>query len=232
MNYNDPMQFSATANPVDVKSLMREVYMWMGLGLLVTALVAWYTATSGLILQINQVVFFGAIIAELALVWWLSARVMNMSATMARGLFIAYAALNGFTLSLIFIVYAGSTVGTAFLITAGMFGAMTVVAMTAPIDLSKFGAFFAMGLIGLVIAMVVNIFLRSSGLEYIISIVGVLLFTGLTAYDTQRIVKMAQQANLQGGEMTAKMGIMGALTLYLDFINLFLFVLRLLGRRN
>jgi FtsH-binding integral membrane protein len=156
-----------------------------------------------------------------------------MSATTAGLMFFVYAAVNGFTLSLIFLVYNLGAIGAAFLTTAGLFGAMTIVGLTTQIDLTKYSTYFMMAIIGLVIAMVVNIFLRSSGFDLLISFAGVIIFTALTAYDTQKIKNMASDPTIDAGSDAAmKLSILGALTLYLDFINLFLFLLRLFGGRR
>lgn len=223
------------ASAVETRPLMRFVYMWMTLGLLVTAAVAWVVPNTPALLELvmNRAVFFGAIIVELALVIGLSWGLNRMSANLAGMLFFVYAAVNGFTLSVIFLVYDIGSIAEAFLITAGMFGVMTVFAFTTKLDLSRYGSILMMALIGLVIAMLVNTFLGSSGLNFIISLGGVVLFSALTAYDTQKIKNMAAMTSMSDdGSLTAKLGIMGALTLYLDFINLFLFLLRLLGRRD
>ncbi len=223
------------ASAVETRPLMRFVYMWMTLGLLVTAAVAWVVPNTPALLELvmNRAVFFGAIIVELALVIGLSWGLNRMSANLAGMLFFVYAAVNGFTLSVIFLVYDIGSIAEAFLITAGMFGVMTVFAFTTKLDLSRYGSILMMALIGLVIAMLVNTFLGSSGLNFIISLGGVVLFSALTDYDTQKIKNMAAMTSMSDdGSLTAKLGIMGALTLYLDFINLFLFLLRLLGRRD
>lgn len=220
---------------VEIRPLMRGVYMWMALGLLTTAAVAGfvYNTPSLLELVMNRAVFFGAIIGELVLVVALSWGIRRMSPTTAGLMFFVYAAVNGFTLSLIFLVYNLGAIGAAFLTTAGLFGAMTIVGLTTQIDLTKYSTYFLMAVIGLVIAMVVNIFLRSSGFDLLISFAGVIIFTALTAYDTQKIKNMASDPTIDAGSDTAmKLSILGALTLYLDFINLFLFLLRLFGGRR
>ncbi len=217
---------------VDVQSLMRQVYIWMGLGTLFTAGVAYLTINTPLItLTANPAIVFGAIIAELALVLGISFGFNRISAATATVLFLVYAALNGFTLSLVLLAFTTASVVGAFVATGALFGAMSIIGYTTRIDLSKLGTFLMMGLIGLLIAMVVNIFISSGPLDLIISIVGVLLFTALTAYDTQRIGRMAAQMDAQG-EAGSKMAIFGALKLYLDLINMFLFMLRLIGRRR
>ncbi len=217
---------------VNLQSVMRQVYVWMGLGTLLTAAVAYVTVNSALLnLTANPVILIGALVAELALVMGISFGFNRISAATATMLFLLYAALNGFTLSVVLLAFTTASVVGAFVATGALFGAMSIIGYTTHVDLSKFGTFLMMALIGLLIAMVVNIFISSSPLNLIISVIGVLLFTALTAYDTQRIGSMAAQMDAQG-EGGAKLGIFGALKLYLDFINMFLFMLRLIGRRR
>lgn len=217
---------------INLQSIMRQVYVWMGLGLLITAGVAFITVNSPLLgLASNPVILLVAVLAELGLVMGISFGFNRISALVATALFLVYAALNGFTLSLVLLAFTSTSVFSALVATAALFGAMSIVGYTTRVDLSKFGTFLMMGLIGLVIAMVVNIFIGSGPLNLIISVIGVLLFTALTAYDTQRIGQMAAQMDANG-EAGAKLGIFGALKLYLDFINMFLFILRLIGRRR
>jgi FtsH-binding integral membrane protein len=215
---------------------MRNVYLWMTLGLLLTAVTAYLTITVepvGNLLSYPLVVF-GTFIAQLVLVFVLAGAIWKLSAGAATAIFLGYAALNGFTLSLILLYYELGTVTTAFLSTAALFGAMTIVGLTTKADLTKLGTYLFMGLIGLLIALVINIFLRSSTFDLIISIFGVVLFTALTAYDTQKIQRMARDPRIQaeGPALMQKLSILGALSLYLDFLNLFLYLLRLLGRRS
>jgi len=220
---------------VEIRPLMRQVYVWMATGLLVTAAVAVSVTTMPALqeLALNPAALIVAIIAELGLVLALSFGLRRMSPGVAIAMFFVYAALNGFTLSLIFWVYDLGSISAAFFTTAGLFGAMTVVGYTTQIDLSKYSSYFIMALIGLIIASIVNVFLRSSGFDFIISIVGVLIFTALTAYDTQWIKNMAADPTIEAdGSLSMKLSIMGALKLYLDFINLFLYLLRLFGRRD
>ncbi len=219
---------------VDTRSLLKNVYLWMTAGLALTGVVAWGVSGNTQLVQTIMAgpLFFGLIIGELALVWFLSARIMKMSVTAATVSFAAYAFLNGLTLSVIFLAYAGETIATAFFVTAGMFGAMSLWAMSTKKDLSGLGHYLFMGLIGIIIASVVNLFLGSSGLSYLISYAGVALFLGLTAYDTQQIQSMAARFAGAGEEDYVRLSIMGALKLYLDFINLFLFLLRIFGRDN
>lgn len=218
----------------DIRPLMRLVYIWMGLGLLLTAGVSAVIASNQQFVMTAANLLLPIIIIELVVVLALSWGLNRMSPALATGLFFVYAALNGVVFGVIFFAYIaqgqGAAITNAFLTTSLLFGAMTVVGYTTKIDLSKFGTFLLMGLIGLVIAMVVNIFLASSALDFIISIIGVLLFTALTAYDTQRIKEMAEQPEFsEHSDSMSKLAIFGALKLYLDFINLFLFLLRLFG---
>lgn len=218
------------------QSILRWVYIWMGFGLLITTIVSAVTATNETLLALfyeNPAILIGAIIVELIVVFVLSLALPRLSPGLAAVLFMVYAALNGFTLAWIFLAYELGTVALAFGTTAATFGAMSVIGFTTKIDLQKYSTFFLMALIGLIIASVVNLFLRSSGLDFVISIAGVLIFTALTAYDTQRIKQMAIAAQNNTDDATAqKLSIIGALKLYLDFINLFLFLLRLFGRRR
>ncbi len=217
---------------VDLRSIMRQVYSWMVMGMLITAIVAFFTASTSLvILATNPIIMIIAVLAEFGLVLGISAGINRLSTGVATLLFMLYAALNGFTLSIILLAYTGTSVFLAFAITAALFGVMSVIGYTTKLDLSKMGTYLMMGVIGLVIAMVVNMFVGSGPLDTIISVVGVLIFTALTAFDTQRIGRMAAQMNING-DSEVKFGIFGALKLYLDFINMFLFVLRLTGRRR
>jgi uncharacterized protein len=221
---------------VQVSEFIRSVYNWMTVGLALTGFMAYFVSQSQAMLQLifgNRLVFFGLIIGELAMVFYLSARIQRLSASTATGLFAGYAALNGVTLSSIFIAFSGASIASTFFICSAMFVACSVYGMVTKKDLTSFGGFFSMGLIGIIIASVVNIFLKSSGLNLIISYIGVFVFVGLTAYDTQKLKSMAmtQPAGLDG-EVIRKGAIMGALSLYLDFINLFLMLLRILGNRE
>ena len=210
---------------------LAKVFNWMAMGLGLTGIVAWLTASSGLAISIvGSPVFMILIFAELGMVFYLSARIHKIQAGTATGLFLGYAVLNGLTLSTIFLAYTRSSIGGTFLITAGMFGAMAVYGMVTKRDLSGMGSFLFMGLIGIIIASVVNIFLHSSSLYWTISVIGVLVFVGLTAWDVQKIKTMGEQGILEQGEDAVRKGaIIGALALYLDFINLFLMLLRFFG---
>jgi len=211
-------------------ALIRQVYVWMGAGLLVTALLALVTVSSPTLFKAvlgNKLLFYGLLIGELALVFTISGAINRLSAAMATLLFIAYSALNGVTLSIIFLVYTADSIASTFVVTAAMFGTMSVYGYMTRRDLTSWGSFLFMGLIGIVIASVVNIFVGSSAVSWIVSALGVIVFTGLTAYDTWKIKAMAA-----GGAEGRKPAILGALTLYLDFINLFLMLLRLGGDRR
>jgi FtsH-binding integral membrane protein len=205
----------------------------MALGLGLTGLVAFYVANNETLLRLifgNPLIFFGLIIGELAMVFTLSARVHKMEASTATVLFTLYAALNGATLSIIFLRYTASSISSTFFVCAATFVACSIYGMTTKRDLTSLGGFMTMGLIGIIIASVVNLFFRSSGMSVIISYIGVLVFVGLTAYDTQKLKHMAltQPAGLEAG-IVRKGAILGALSLYLDFINLFLMLLRIFG---
>jgi len=195
----------------------------------VTAVVALGVASSPSLVQtiaLNKFLFFGLFIAELGLVFYLSARVNKLAPATAAGLFLAYSALNGVLLSTIFLLYTGTSVATTFLVTAGMFGALALYGTTTKRSLAGVGQFAFMGLIGLILASLVGMFLHSAGLQFAISVVGVIVFTGLTAWDAQRLKAMA--VAVPEGQ-SGSYAVVGALALYLDFINLFLFLLRIFG---
>ena len=207
--------------------VMRGVYGWMGGGLALTALVSLLTVSSPALLQAilgNRILFYALILGELGLVVAISGAINRISASTASLLFLAYAALNGLTMSTIFVAYTSSSIASTFVITSGMFGAMSLYGYATKSDLTSWGSFLFMGLIGMVIASVVNIFLHSSMIYWVVSLCGIIVFTGLTAYDTQNIKNM--------GNTGPKGAILGALRLYLDFINMFLLMLRLLGDRR
>ncbi|MEM6527860.1 MAG: Bax inhibitor-1/YccA family protein [Chloroflexota bacterium] len=213
-------------------SILRWVYMWMGLGMLTTAMMAYLTYSTPALLAVatSTAGVFGSIILSLGLVFALSFAINRVSPMVAGFMFFGYALVLGFSLSTIFLVYTSGTISTAFFTTSVMFGIMTVFGFTTKMDLTRFGAFFMMALIGLIVAMVINFFIGSSALDLIISWVGVLIFVGLTAYDTQRIKYMAADPAMQAdSDMAMKMSIIGALGLYLNFINIFLFLLQILG---
>lgn len=215
-----------------VAKVMRSVYLRMFLGLLATAFTAMFVASQeSLMLAIfgNKIFFWGLIIAEFACVIGISGAINKISTAMAVLLFFVYAIINGVTLASIFRVFEISTIAQTFFITAGVFGAMSAYGYLTRADLSKFGAFLFMALIGLIITSVVNIFMGSETLDWVISLVGVGIFIGLTAWDTQKIKMMVMQSN---GYNVGKIATLGALSLYLDFINLFLYLLRIFGSRD
>lgn len=215
-----------------VAKVMRSVYLRMFLGLLATAFTAMFVASQeSLMLAIfgNKIFFWGLIIAEFACVIGISGAINKISTAMAVLLFFGYAIINGVTLASIFRVFEISTIAQTFFITAGVFGAMSAYGYLTRADLSKFGAFLFMALIGLIITSVVNIFMGSETLDWVISLVGVGIFIGLTAWDTQKIKMMVMQSN---GYNVGKIATLGALSLYLDFINLFLYLLRIFGSRD
>lgn len=221
---------AAAAFPV----LMRKVYLWMTFALVITAFTAYYVATNETILTAivnNQALFWGLIIAELVLVFSVTAAINKLSLTTATLLFVLYSVINGATLSFLLMIYTASSVVSVFFITAGTFAAMAAYGYFTKTDLSSWGKYLIMALIGLIIASVVNIFTQSSGLQLILNYAGVLIFVGLTAYDTQKIKVMLLQAT-DAGEGAQKIALMGALSLYLDFINLFIHLLRILGDRR
>lgn len=229
-----PTYMSQDAVAAEQQRFMVRVYNWMGAGLAMTGGVSWYVSTSETILNLlvtQPILFFGLLIAELGLVFYLAARVMQMDVGQAMGVFFLYAGLNGVTLAPLFLLYTTASLASTFFVTAGMFGAMSFYGYTTKKDLTSWGGFLFMGLIGIIIASVVNMFLHNSMLYWIISYAGVLIFVGLTAYDTQKI----KETNILGNEGTdedTKEAIRGALTLYLDFINLFLMLLRIMGTRR
>ena len=220
----------ATAFP----ALMRKVYLWMTLALAITGMTAYGVATSpGILATIysSSAIMWGIVIAQLALVLTVSAAINRLSLSVATLLFVLYSVMNGVMFSSIFLVYTASSISTVFFITAGTFGAMSLVGYTTKTDLSSIGKYLFMALIGLVIATIVNIFVGSSSLEMILSYLGVLIFVGLTAWDTQKIKQMLVEAP-DAGESSQKIALLGALSLYLDFINLFIYLLRIFGRRD
>ncbi|HEI8865886.1 TPA: Bax inhibitor-1/YccA family protein [Serratia odorifera] len=218
-----------------IQTYMAQVYGWMTCGLLLTAFVSWYAANTPAILNFifsSQIAFFGLIIAQLALVFVISGMVNRLSGAVATSLFMLYSALTGLTLSSIFIVYTYSSIASTFVVTAGMFGAMSLYGYTTKRDLSGFGNMLFMALIGIVLASLVNFWLKSTALMWAITYIGVVVFVGLTAYDIQKLKAMGEQLNPDDKDGFRKYAIVGALTLYLDFINLFLMLLRIFGNRR
>lgn len=216
------------------KNLFRNVYLWMTAGLAITGVVAYGIAGSQLAYDIalNPFFMFAAILVELGIVWTISARIMRMSPAAATIAFAVYAAVNGLTLSIIFFTYEIGAIGRVFFITAGTFAAVSVFATMTRKNLAGFGHVAFMGVIGIIIASVVNMFLRSEALDYIISYIGVAVFTVLTAVDTQAIKRMSAERSDISDDDYVRLSILGALKLYLDFVNMFLFLLRIFGRRS
>ncbi len=239
MNYNDYELQDLTAEQQLSRSaafpvLMRKVYVWMTMALVITGLTSYGVATSPGILQAiysNQIIFWGLAIAEIAIVIGVSAAINRISLTTATLMFILYSVINGALMSYIFLVYTASSIATVFFITAGTFAAMAFIGYTTKTDLTSMGKLLLMALIGLIIATIVNMFVKSSGFTLILSYVGVLVFVGLTAYDSQKIKQMLMQAP-DAGEGAQKLALLGALSLYLDFINLFIYLLRIFGKRE
>lgn len=218
-----------------VATLMRNMYAWMAIALVITGFTAFavastYSMISALVT--SPIIYYGLIFAELGLVYYLSSRIFRMSFATAGLLFAVYSIVNGVTLSLIFLIFKIGSIVSTFFITAGTFGAMAVVGSFLKKDLSIIGRFALMALIGLIIAGVVNIFMRSEGFSFIIAIIGVLVFTALTAYDAQKMKNLIAENGYEVNENTQKLALIGALELYLDFVNLFLYLLRLLGSRR
>lgn len=237
-NYQDPMLLPVSEGRVSelFTAAMRRVYLWMTLGLMVTTAVSLFVISSETVLRLlfsNVLVFYGLLFGELALVLAISRAINKLSPATAVALFLFYAAVNGLTLSVIFLAYELGTIVLAFGTTAVLFLILSIVGYTTRQDLSKWGGILFMALIGLILASIANMFLASSGLDWIITYAGVLIFMGLTVYDTQRIKTMTYALAATGDEqVVSKVGVMGALRLYLDFINMFLYLLRLFGRRR
>ncbi len=227
---------SAAAIDEGLRSYMLGVYNYMASGVALTGIVAWLVAYTPALRSVfftetgPSPLMWVAIFAPIGLVFFISARINHVKASTAQALFWAYAALNGISLSLIFVAYTGESIARVFFITAATFAALSMWGYTTKRDLSGMGSFLFMGLIGIIIASVVNIFLGSSMLQWIVSVAGVLVFAGLTAYDTQQIKEMYFEGD--GSEAAAKKSVMGALRLYLDFINMFIMMMHLFGNRN
>ncbi|AGN87816.1 MULTISPECIES: Bax inhibitor-1/YccA family protein [Enterobacteriaceae] len=218
-----------------LQTYMAQVYGWMTCGLLLTAFVAWYAARSEAIMSFvfsSQITFFGLVIAQLAVVFVLSGLIHKLSAGLATTLFMLYSALTGLTISSILLVYTAQSIAATFVVTAGMFGAMSLYGYTTKRDLSGLGSMLFMGLIGILLASLVNFWLKSEALMWAVTYIGVVIFVGLTAYDTQKLKNIGQQIDVRDASQLRKSSILGALTLYLDFINLFLMLLRIFGNRR
>jgi len=234
-NYSSSIEGERQASVTPAFSLlMRKVYMWMTFALVITGFTAYLVASSETLLMTifsNQIIFWGLVIAEFALVVGLSAAINRLSLTAATLMFVLYSVINGATLSFLLLLYTATSVVNVFLITAGTFAAMAAFGYFTKTDLTSWGKYLFMALIGLIIASVVNIFTKSSGLEMILNYLGVLIFVGLTAYDSQKIKQMMLQA-MDSGEQAQKIALIGALSLYLDFINLFIYLLRIFGSKR
>lgn len=229
-----PSSFSSEQSRVDNANFISRVYAWMSLALFLTAVTSFFVASSPALLSVifgNKLVFYGLIIGELALVFYLSSALMRLSSSTATALFLGYAILNGLTMAFIFIIYTAGSIASTFLITAGIFGIMSAYGFYTKRDLTTLGNLCFMGLIGVVLASIVNIFWQNSTFYWITTCIGVLVFVGLIAYDTQKLktLNQTQQEGVDNGQQKA---IYGALTLYLDFINLFLLLLRFTGGRK
>lgn len=235
-DYNNAQERSLALEQSHVQAqsvFLAKVFNWMFIGLLLTAVAAFLTANSKAALEFifgNRFVFYGLIFAELGMVFVLASRVEKLTAGTATMLFLGYSLLNGVTLSAILLVYTMTSIAVTFFVTAGMFGVMAVYGFVTKKDLTSLGSFLFMGLIGIIIASVVNIFVSSSMMSWVISGIGVIVFTGLTAYDVQRLSHIGASGIMTGGEAAIRKGaVLGALALYLDFINLFLMLLHFLG---
>ena len=223
-------QISATSNS-QVQAFFNRVYNWMGAGLVLTAVVAWFTASNPAALMFVAQNFIILFLLQLGLVWGIGLLLPRISSTVAAGMFMLYAFTLGLTLSGILLVYTGESIASVFVVSAGMFIGLSLYGHTTKSDLGPVGRMAVMALIGLLLTMIVNIFLRSDLMAYIISVIGVVIFAALTAHDTQKLKNMAL-VGFENGESAEKLAVYGALTLYLDFINLFLFLLRLFGGRK
>lgn len=216
-------------------AILKNVYLWMCSALVISGLTALYVSVNPNILRIvfaNSMSLILMFLAQLGLIWFISAKINSISSTVATILFIVYSILTGVTLSSIFLVFTHESIASVFFITAGTFGGISLYGYTTKKDLSTWGSYLIMGLIGLIIASVVNWFLNSEMLYWIVSYVGVLIFVGLTMYDTQKIKQLSYQYSGEDDETMNKVALLGAITLYLDFINLFLYLLRIFGKRK
>lgn len=229
-NFYNQVEERAQSSALSFPALMSKVYLWMTLALVVTGMTAYYVASTPAILYAivsNQIAFWGLFIGELVLVFVLSSRIMSLSFVTASLMFVIYSIMNGVFFSFILLAYTEQSIATTFLITAGTFGAMSLFGFVTKRDLSTMGRILFMLLIGLLIATVVNIFMKAEGLALILNYAGVVIFVGLTAYDTQSIKQMLQEhGDKEGAE---KIALLGSLSLYLDFINLFIYLLRFFG---
>ncbi len=220
---------------INMPGLMKDVYAWMAIALLITGFTAYHVSESPFLLSLlftSKLSMWGLIIATVALVWHLSSAVSRMSLRAVTTVFLVYSILNGLTLASVFIVYTTTSIASVFFVTAGTFAVMSVYGTMTKADLSRMGNLCLMGLFGLILATIVNFFFENSFFELLISYAGILIFTGLTAYDTQQIRRIAETHDTGATDAGQKIAIMGALSLYLDFINLFLYLLRIAGDRR
>ncbi|MCX8573891.1 MULTISPECIES: Bax inhibitor-1/YccA family protein [unclassified Gilliamella] len=215
-----------------VQTYMSHVYGWMTVGLLLTAMIAWFASTNVQLMRVLYNIMWVLLIAELGLVFVISGLINRLSGAAATTLFMLYSVLNGCTFSIYFLVYTSSSIASVFFITAGMFGALAFYGYTTKRDLSGFGRFLFMGLVGIIIASIVNIFLQSEPLMWAVTYIGVFVFAGLTAYDTQKLKELGENISQDDPNMFRRYVILGALTLYLDFINLFILLLRIFADRR
>ncbi len=234
--YESYMPYSIGTNSTElVNAIFRKVYQYMALGLVLTTLTAWLTASSPRMIYMlfsSRAPMVILAVAEIGLVIYLSAALHKLAPTTALLLFSVYSILNGITCSVVLLVYTGESVYRAFLSTAGMFGAMSLYGLYTKRDLTGMGSFLRMGLFGLIIAMVINMFMGSSTAEIVISILGIIIFLGLTAYDTAKIKDFANEIDSRDENMIGRIAVIGALTLYLDFVNIFLYLLRFMGKQR
>ncbi len=233
-DYSKPRYASQDSVAAEQQRFMVRVYNWMTAGLAMTGGMSWFVSTNETVLRFlvtNPILFYGLCFVELGLVFYLGARITKMSGSQAMGVFFLYAGLNGVTLAPLFLMYTNASLASTFLVTAGTFGAMSFYGYTTKRDLTTFGGFLMMGLIGIIIASVVNLFMNNSTLYWVITYIGVFIFIGLTAYDTQKIKEMNILGN-EGTDEDTKEAVAGALKLYLDFILMFIYLLRILGDRR
>ena len=235
-NYENYAPYSTGIDSIEsVNAIFKKVYQFMAMGLILTTLAAYLTASSSFMINLlytSRAPMLILAVAEIGLVIWLSAVINKLSASSARNIFFVYSLLNGVMCSSVLLVYTGEAVTKAFLSTAGMFGAMSIYGLYTKRDLTSFGSFLRMGLFGLIIAMVINMFVGSSMMEFCTSIFGIIIFLGLTAWDTAKIKSLAYVLDANDDNMTGKIAVIGALSLYLDFINIFLYLLRFFGSRR
>ena len=235
MAYSQGETLGLAERALQVQSFITRVYGWMSVGLMTTALVAAYVASNQSMMEailMNRAIVWGLLGAELLLVFGLSAMINRISAATALGVFLLYSALNGATFSILLLIYTAQSIGLTFAITAGMFGSMCLFGAVTKRDLTSMGSFMFMGLIGLIIASFANFFLHSTMVYWLTTYFGIFIFVGLTAYDAQKVKRIGEQAFMGGEDAMKKASVMGALALYLDFVNMFLYLLRIIGKQR